>query len=120
MPPGSSDNCRTPAQRLERRVKEGVGRVTVRVTRYGRTDRAVTVRYQTHHDTAVTGKDFVGTSGKLRFPRGVTQRTFEVRILDDRRKEPAEYFLLGLSHASDPAAIGRLSWSQVRIAASDR
>lgn len=107
-------------QRLERRVGEGVGRVTVRVTRYGRTDRAVTVRYQTHHDTAVTGKDFVGTSGTLRFPAGVTQRKFTVRILDDRRSEAAEYLLLGLSHPGEPGRIGRLSWSQVRIGASDR
>jgi len=107
-------------RRLERRVQEGVGRVAIRVTRYGRTDRAVTVRYRTHHDTAVTGKDFVGAKGTLRFPAGVTQRRFTVKILDDRRGEAAEYLFLGLSHPSDPARIGRLGWSQVRIAASDR
>lgn len=105
---------------VERRVREDVGRVTIRVTRYGRTDRAVSVRYQTHHDTAVTGKDFVGTSGKLRFAAGVTQRKFRVKILDDWRDEPAEYLLVGLSHPSEPARIGRLGWSQVRIDVSDR
>ena len=107
-------------QRLERRVKEGAGSVTVRVTRYGRTDRAVSVRYQTHHDTAMTGKDFASTAGTLHFPAGVTQRKFTVRILDDRRSEGAEYLLLGLSHPTEPGRIGRLSWSQVRIGASDR
>jgi hypothetical protein len=107
-------------QRFERAVKEGVGRATVRVTRSGRTDRAVTVRYRTRSDTAKAGHDFVATSGKLRFARGVTSRSFSVKILDDRRREKKEYLLLTLSSPSSPAVLGTPSWAQLRIKANDR
>jgi probable HAF family extracellular repeat protein len=101
-------------------VKEGVGRVAVRVDRYGRTDRAVTVRYRTRSDRAKAGKDFVSTSGKLHFARGVTSRRFTVRILNDRRAEYEEDLLLILSRPSRPALLGTPSWSHLRIRPNDR
>ncbi|MDP3890856.1 Calx-beta domain-containing protein, partial [Nocardioides sp.] len=105
---------------FDRRVKEGAGRVTIRVTRYGRTDRDVTVRYRTRSDTAKAGQDFVATSGKLRFARGVTQRKLQVRIIDDRRREGNEHLLLTLSRPSSPALLGSPHWSQLLIKANDR
>lgn len=107
-------------QRFERRVKEGVGRATIRVTRQGRTDRAVTVRYRTRGATAKAGEDFVATSGKLRFPRGVTRRSFTVKILNDQLREKDEYLLLTLSSPSSPALLGSPNWSQLRIKYNDR
>jgi hypothetical protein len=118
-------------QRFERGVKEDVGRATIRVTRYGRTDRAVTVRYRIRSFTtrganhapssyAIAGKDFVATSGKLRFAPGSTSRSFKVKVLDDRRREGKEYLLLTLSRPSSPALLGTPKWSQLRIKANDR
>jgi hypothetical protein len=107
-------------QRFDHGVKEGVGRATVRVTRYGRTDRAVIVRYRTRSDTAKAGQDFVRRSGKLRFARGVTQQKFTVKILNDRWDEEQESLLLILSRPSSPAVLGSPSWSQLRIEDNDR
>ena len=107
-------------RRYAHEVKEGVGRVTVRVERYGRTDRAVTVRYRTRAGTATAGKDFVSTSGKLRFPAGVTSRSFTVKILNDRRAERNEDLVLSLSRPSRPGLLGSPSWSELRIATNDR
>ncbi len=86
----------------------------VRVTRYGRLNRAVTVRYRTRDDsprddTARAGQDFVAASGTLRFPRGVTRRTFTVRIKDDRLRENDEYVGLTLVSPSKPAVLGALT-----------
>jgi hypothetical protein len=106
-------------RRVDHRVKEDVGRVTIRVIRYGRTDRAVTVRYQTRSRTAKAGQDFVAASGKLRFARGVTRRSFTVKILDDRKQEGDEYLLLTLSRPSSPALLGS-PWSQLSIKDNDR
>jgi hypothetical protein len=105
---------------FDRLVKEGAGRVTIQVTRYGRTDRAVTVRYRTNSDSAKAGQDFVSTSGKLHFARGVTQRKFTVKILNDRRAEVEEALLLTLSHPSSPALLGTMKWTPLRIRPSDR
>jgi probable HAF family extracellular repeat protein len=119
-------------ERFERGVKESAGRVRIRVTRYGRTDRAVTVRYRIrafttnplhglrHAWPAEAGKDFVARSGKLRFPPGVARRSFKVKILDDRKRERDEYLLLTLSRPSKPAVLGTPSWSQLRIKDNDR
>lgn len=105
---------------LDNLVKEGAGRAIVKVTRYGRTDRAVTVRYRTQSDAARAGQDFVTTSGKLHFGRGVTTRTVTVRILDDKRRERDEGLLLRLSSPSGPALLGTPDWAHLRIRPSDR
>lgn len=108
-------------QRIDQRpVKENAGRVTIRVTRLGRTDRAVTVRHRTRGGTAKAGQDFVATSGKLRFPQGVTRRSFTVKILNDRRLERPEHLLLTLARPSKPALLGTPNWSQLRIKANTR
>ena len=106
-------------RRFERQVKEGVGRVTVRVERYGRTDRAVTVRYRTRSDTAMAGKDFVSTSGEVRFAPGVTSRSFTVKILNDRRAEGNEDLVLTLSRPSRPGLLGSPSRTEIRITKND-
>lgn len=106
-------------RRLGRGVKENAGRVRIQVTRYGRTNRAVSVRFRTRSDTAKAGQDFAATSGKLRFGRGVTRRSFTVKILNDRRREPAEYLVLTLSRPSCPAVLGTPNWSNLRINHSD-
>lgn len=107
-------------RRIDLPVKEGVGRVTVRVDRYGRTDRAVNVHYRTRGGTARAGKDFVSTSGTLHFPAGVTSRRFKVTIRNDRRSEYEEDLMLILSRPSRPALLGTPSWSHLRIRPNDR
>ena len=106
-------------RRLDQGVKEHVGRVRIQVIRYGRTNRAVSVRYRTRSDSAKAGKDFVATSGKLRFAKGVTRRSFTVKIKNDRAPEYAEYFVLTLSRPSGPAVLGTPNWTNLRINKSD-
>ncbi|MBB6626901.1 hypothetical protein H5V45_06160 [Nocardioides sp. KIGAM211] len=105
---------------LDQVVEEGARRATVKVTRYGRTDRAVTVRYRTQNGVARAGQDFRATSGTLRFGRGVTTRTITVRILDDRRREPEEGLLLRLSSPGGGALLGTPDFAHLRIQPSDR
>lgn len=107
-------------RRFDRQVKEGVGRVKVVVERYGRTDRAVSVRYRTRSGTATAGKDFVSTSGELRFSAGTTRRSFTVKVLNDRRAETGENILLTLSRPSGTALLGSTPWTEVRITKNDR
>nr|WP_246416143.1 Calx-beta domain-containing protein [Nocardioides luti] len=101
-------------------VDEDDGRVTIRLRRYGRADRAVTVRYATRSGQAEAGQDFVPASGTVRFARGARKASFTVRILDDRRREGQQAFLLNLSHPSGRALLGSPRWAQVMIAPSDQ
>lgn len=106
-------------------VGENAGRVKIRVTRYGRLNRAVSVRYRTRDDsprddTAQAGEDFEAASGKLRFPRGVTRRTFTVTIKNDRLRESDEYVTLTLRRPGKPAVLGAPNWSLLRIKPNDR
>ncbi|HET7735759.1 MAG TPA: Calx-beta domain-containing protein [Nocardioidaceae bacterium] len=106
--------------RSEHQVKEGVGRAAIRVERYGSTDRGVTVRYRTRSASATAGKDFVSTSGELRFAAGVTSRSFTLKVLNDRRAEKNEDLVLTLSRPSAPAQLGSPSWTEIRITKNDR
>ena len=101
-------------------VGERAGRVKIRVTRYGRLNRAVSVRYRTRNDSATAGQDFVAASGRLRFPKGVTRRSFTVKIKNDRVREYHEYLVLSLFGPSKPAVLGTPSWSLLRIRPNDR
>ncbi|MBN1136152.1 MAG: cadherin-like domain-containing protein [Anaerolineae bacterium] len=78
-------------------VVEDAGPALVTATLSAVSSLTVTVDYATTDGTAMTGSDYVTTSGTLTFTPGVTTQTFSVPILDDGIEEPAETVNLTLS-----------------------
>lgn len=58
---------------------------------------AVVVNYATQDNTALAGRDYVGTSGQISFAAGETSKTISVRVLGDLTQESTEDFRLLLS-----------------------
>jgi len=61
----------------------------------------VTVHYDTANKTALSGSDYVGTSGDVVIPPGQTSATFTVAVMGDRLPESTETFFVNLSGASN-------------------
>ncbi len=91
-------------------VAEGVGSMTITVTRAGDTSAAATVEYATTPDAAVLRCDvmngaasercdYVTTVGILRFAAGQTSLTITIPVIDDVYAEGQETFQLSLSNA---------------------
>ena len=59
----------------------------------------ITVDFATVGDTAVTGEDFVGTSGTLSIPAGETGGTIQLTIIDDVLDEGDEDLSIGLDQS---------------------
>lgn len=60
----------------------------------------IAVSYATADLTAEAGDDYMATAGTLSFPPGATSRTVTVDVVDDRRVERDERFLVTLENAS--------------------
>jgi hypothetical protein len=67
------------------------------VTLSAATGQTVSVDYATADGTAVGGQDYLGASGTVTFPAGVTTRTVSVPVIGDLTDEPDETFSLNLS-----------------------
>ena len=93
------------ARPLYESLEEG-GHVTVRITLNRASDEAISVNYATRDDTALSGQDYraiVATS--VTFAPGETEKTFQVKIMDDLAVESQrETFRLTLS-GWDPRVI---------------
>ncbi len=63
----------------------------------------VFVNYATADGTALAGKDYVATSGKLVFMPGQTTQTIKVNVIGDKLKETNEKFYLQLQSAKNAA-----------------
>ena len=66
---------------------------------------AVSVRYQTTGQTAVSGADFQMTSGTLNFAPGEVLKTIAVPIMDDSLNEFTETFFLNLHNPVNAAIV---------------
>ena len=76
--------------------------------------RYVTMDYATADDTAISGSDYVSTSGRLTFFPGHTSKTVTVQVRGDTTDEPDETFyvyLIGASSATidDDEGIGTIT-----------
>lgn len=95
--------------------------VTVFVERVGGSDGTASVEYSTADGTALSGKDFVATSGTLSWGDGdAATKTFQVQLLKDTTYEGEETVQLVLSNAVGatlPSA--HASTSSITIQASD-
>lgn len=91
--------------------------VTLRVSRTGGTEGAVSVAYATVDGSAVAGEDYVAKSGNLSWANGEGgTKTFTVRILDDATLDPGESFTVVLSNPTNDATLGAASTATVSIA----
>ena len=118
------DTTTAPALRFTKTktfVRENVGHATVTVVRDGDTSAAVTVKYATRDiEGATSGRDFMPTRGTLSFGAGKTKATFRVPIVNDKRREGRERFLVRLLDPSAGAIQGTPRVAAVVILPSDR
>jgi probable HAF family extracellular repeat protein len=114
--------------RLATEVDEDAGRVRVRVARRGALGRA-SVWYATtpswsqrtsYSTRSVPGEDYVPVTGRLVFDRGETQKSFSVKLLNDRRSERWEYVELTLRKPSSNAVLGTPRLAALKIRPNDR
>lgn len=100
-------------------VSEG-GTATIRVTRTGGTDGAVSVRYASGGGTATAGADYMAVSGTLSWANGDGgAKTFTVAIIDDATDEPAETVGLQLSTLTGGATLGNPAAATLTITDND-
>jgi uncharacterized protein len=96
------DNDRRPRIRIRNaRADEpaaGSALMTFRVELSAPSRRSVTVDFRTFNLTAVAGLDYEARTGTLTFAPGETEKTIDVTILADSRKEHAEHFAVKLSN----------------------
>ena len=95
-------------------VKEGLGALTITVTRSGDTSSAASVDYATNDGTATQKADFEYVAGTLTFAPGETSKTLPVLINDDAHIEGDETFQVVLSKPTG-ASLGQASVSTVTI-----
>ena len=102
-------------------VRENAGHATVTVVRDGDTSAAVTVKYATRGIGGATpGRDFTPTRGTLSFGAGQTKAIFRVPIVNDKRREGRERFLVRLRDPGPGAIQGTPRVAAVVILSSDR
>ena len=103
-------------------VSEGVGVVTVTVTRVGGTSGAVSIDYATSPMSAVAPADYATTSGTLTWPDGdATARTFTVSIVDDALAEGTEQLAVTLTDnvPTDTGSLGSPALQIITITDND-
>lgn len=94
-------------------VTEGVGIVTLTVTRSSSTGTA-SVNFATANGTAVSSSDYAAKSGTLTFAEGVTSRTIDITVANNDTPENPETFTVSLSSPSG-ASLGAASTATITI-----
>jgi hypothetical protein len=100
-------------------VAEEAGQAPITVVRQQGMDGAVAVFYETAGGTAALDADYTPVSGTLEFAGGVTQRSFEVPIVDDDLVEGGETIILSLSQATGGVVLGTPSTATLTIVDDD-
>ncbi|PWT81241.1 MAG: hypothetical protein C5B44_04105 [Acidobacteria bacterium] len=96
-------------------VNESAGTATVSVVLPGAQLVPVSINFNTTNGTAVSGSDYVATSGTLNFGPGETEKTFTVSILDDSVIETDETIVVRLSGAAGGIVLGEPSVAAIKI-----
>jgi uncharacterized delta-60 repeat protein len=97
---------------------EDGGYASITVTRSGSALGSASVSYATADGTAFAGTNYVGTNGVLAFLPGQVARSFNVKLLDDGKTNPAPasfYFGVALTSLSPGSAFGEPTNSLVHI-----
>ncbi|WP_419592912.1 Calx-beta domain-containing protein [Thiolapillus sp.] len=95
-------------------VDETAGSVSVTVNRSSSSAGQVSVGYATVDNTAMSGSDYVSSSGTLTLQNGETSKSLNISIDDDAKAEGGEYFTLVLSNPVG-VALGSPSQAQITI-----
>jgi uncharacterized repeat protein (TIGR01451 family)/uncharacterized delta-60 repeat protein len=92
-------------------VNESGTNAVITVIRTNGSTGPVSVQYQTIPGTAQPGatNDYIATSGTLNFNSGETNKTFDVRIVDNFVVRPDRSLTLALSHVTGGGVIGSTS-----------
>lgn len=101
-------------------VNEGAGVATVTVKRTGPNTTEASVDYETRDYTALAGKDYFETRGTLRFAPGESEKSFDVRIIDNDVIDPERGFLVVLLNPVGGPVLGLQSTAVVTITDNDR
>jgi uncharacterized repeat protein (TIGR01451 family) len=67
---------------------------------------SATIQFATSNQTAISGTDYLSTSGTLTFAPGVTNRTIAVPVIGGLLNEPTKTFVVNLSNPTN-AVLGR-------------
>src|SRR5579872_2764384 len=81
-------------------VSETAGTVFESISRTGSLVGDVTVTYGITGDTATDGQDFIGGTGTITIPSGVSEVSVPIQILNDNLAEPTETFAFSLIDAN--------------------
>ncbi|PYS63737.1 MAG: hypothetical protein DMF74_09040 [Acidobacteria bacterium] len=99
---------------------EGIGSVTIAVTRTGDVSAPTSVDYATSDGTATAGSDYTATSGTLTFAAGELSKTISIPIIDDNLYEgTAETFNLTISNPTGGAILSSPSVATITINDND-
>ena len=96
-------------------VQEGLGALTITVTRNGDTSSAASVDYATNDGAATQKGDLEYMAGTLTFTAGETSKTLTLLINEDAHIEGDEIFQVALSNPAG-ASLGQTSCASVTIA----
>ncbi|HEY9282283.1 MAG TPA: NF038122 family metalloprotease [Pyrinomonadaceae bacterium] len=100
-------------------VSEGLGSITVSVTRAGGTNLAFLVGYSVLPGTADTGDYTTATSGALNFAAGETAKVITVGLFNDSGDEPNETLNLSLFNPTNGVTLGTPSTAVLTIIDDD-
>ena len=100
-------------------VSEGLGSITLTVTRTGFLTNVVAVQFATTSGTATNSTDFVPISGVLTFGTNVTNSTITVTLLNDAIAELDENFTVVLTAPTGEASLGAYATNTVTILNDD-
>lgn len=96
-------------------AQESGRKVRVPVVRTGGADGHVSVKWSTKDISAVSGADYEGSEGELKFDHGETIKTIDIVIHDSKKKERDESFQITLGDCDGGAVLGKITKTIVTI-----
>nr|XP_022315643.1 sodium/calcium exchanger 2-like isoform X4 [Crassostrea virginica] len=96
-------------------AKESSRRVRIPVNRINGADGHVSVAWKTRDITAISGKDYQGGEGVLKFDHGETSRTIDIEIFDSMKPERDESFQVDLGECDGGAELGKIRKTIITI-----
>lgn len=97
----------------------GVASATVTLSRIGDPNITYSVSYATSDLTAMVGRDYIASSGKLTFGPGVTSQVIKVYLIKEPVGEPTRQFQITLSNPTNGAFLGTTSSTIINITNPD-
>uniref|UniRef100_A0A1B6E8E5 Calx-beta domain-containing protein n=1 Tax=Clastoptera arizonana TaxID=38151 RepID=A0A1B6E8E5_9HEMI len=100
-------------------VKESAGSVCIPLKRSRGADGDVTVQWKTIDKSAISGRDYKGGSGEIKFKHAEVHRILEIPIINDFDPEKDECFEIELFNPTGGARIGNINRVAITIANDD-